>query len=244
VPIAPGGLSLGASESRSRPRPVVAATLVGIGGLLLTINGIWALEAAEALFAASPPGLNFTCVGTCAATQAVVTLASAFLLFVSAWWMYRRPKYHVVEGLLVCVLAAVSEAVGGGFSGGLLIPTLVTAAGGVWALVWSPTPGGESRPRRKTATLPVTTGEGPDTRPREEETSHGRAPQLYSNPSAPSVSNGVIRPRERCAPECGGSGFLHQIRKSRLRRSSRLWIIGMDDESVGLGSGGGYSPSG
>ena len=104
--------------------------------------GIFALEAAIALFAASPPGLNFTCVGTCASTQAVVTLATGFLLFVTVWWMYRRPQYHVAEGLLVCVMAAASEAVVSGFGGGLPLPTLVTAAGGVWAIVWSPIPRG------------------------------------------------------------------------------------------------------
>ena len=108
--------------------------------MLLIVYGIWALEAAEALFAGSPPGLNFTCVGTCASTQAVATLATGFLLFVTAWWMYRRPQFHIAEGFLVCAMAAVSEAVVGGFGGGLLIPTLVTAAGGPWAIVWSPIP--------------------------------------------------------------------------------------------------------
>jgi hypothetical protein len=134
------GPPLGASERRSRLRPLVAIALVGIGGLLFVTYGIFVVEAAEALFAASPAGLSLACVGTCASTQAVVTFSTGFLLFVTAWWMYRRPQYHVAEGFLVCALAAVSDAVVGGFAGGLLIPTLVTAAGGVWAIVWSPTP--------------------------------------------------------------------------------------------------------
>jgi hypothetical protein len=138
--IATGGLPADAPERRSQLRPLVAIALVGIGGLLFFIYGIFALEVAEALFLASPPGINLTCVGTCGSTQAVVTLATGFLLFVTAWWMHRRPQYHVAEGFLVCVLAAVSEAVVAGVGGGLLVPTLVTAAGGVWAIVWSPTP--------------------------------------------------------------------------------------------------------
>lgn len=137
---APSGWPPGSASRPMRPYPLFAISLVGFGAMLFVILGIWTLEAAVAAFGASSLGLSFACASTCASTQAVAMLSTGFLLLVTGWWMYRRPQFHVAEGLLVCVMPAVCEAVVGGFGTGLLVPTVVTAAGGVLAIVWTPIP--------------------------------------------------------------------------------------------------------
>lgn len=144
------------SESTSRKaagrgtpsRPLVAIALTAIGASLFVLAGIWAVEAAEGLSSAiqqgqgslgGPVSLHFTCVGPCPWTQAIVTLSTGCFLVVAALWMYWRPRYHVVEGLLVGVVAAAGEILLiGPADVGPLLPALVAAVGGVWAIVWSP----------------------------------------------------------------------------------------------------------
>lgn len=138
-------ISSGVSQSpprdlRYRPQPTGAIVLLAIGASLLILYGVAALEANQALSHASRgSGLTFSCIGPCASTQGVAALAAGVTLLLTAGWMYRRPRFHVAEGLLACCVGAVVGWLVGGIGGGQLIPIALCVAGGVWAMLWSPT---------------------------------------------------------------------------------------------------------
>ena len=150
MPVPPGPSLLKTSGWRTGPRPLFAIGLVAIGAALFLFYGIWAVEAAEGFSSAAQQGegslggsvsLHFTCVGPCPWTQALVTLSVGVVLVMAAVWLLWRPQYHVVEGLAVCVAVATGETLLiGPVDLGPWLPTLIAAVGGVWAIVWSPTP--------------------------------------------------------------------------------------------------------
>lgn len=136
-----GDLRASALDRGDRPRPLGAIVLVASGAALLVLYGILAIEAAEAVsLLTRQSGLHFTCVGTCSPTQGAAALGAGFLLAVTAWWMYRKPQYHVAEGLLACIVGVVSGLVVGGIGGGPLLPIAASVVGGIWASIWTPTP--------------------------------------------------------------------------------------------------------
>lgn len=105
----PSGTTYGVAFSQAEPKPRAAAYLVAVGGAFVFL---------EALL-----------------TGVILTLLIGFFLFVVAALIHGEPHHHLANGILAVFLAFLSIVFG---FGGFYFGAVLSAVGGVMAIVWSP----------------------------------------------------------------------------------------------------------